>query len=58
MTMRKLNRRSPKRVEAGDAHLERGFEAVGRGHAIEMERPSWWTYPTQCENGHVWGPAV
>jgi hypothetical protein len=20
-----------------------------------MERPSWWTYPTQCENAHEWG---
>jgi hypothetical protein len=37
-------------------HLERGFEAVSRGHAFEMELPSWWTYPAQCANGHVWGP--
>ena len=21
-----------------------------------MQRPDWWFYPEQCENGHEWGP--
>jgi len=23
---------------------------------VDVERPAWWCYPLECENGHPWGP--
>jgi hypothetical protein len=23
---------------------------------VDVRRPAWWCYPTECEHGHPWGP--
>jgi hypothetical protein len=27
-------------------------------YLVGVRLPGWWTYPTECENGHRWGPGM